>query len=229
MERVAGPGRFVGLVFVVIVVVAIVALLAGYGIPVGISALAGFILGALAGLFGALWLTRGMGRSLTFGSMSWSSADASDRPGSEQFAEMRQLSELMQIDLGPIRSIVPVLATSDARGYAVQLVAMEVREGGMLMTLDVRPQPGSPPPGFWADVTVHDDADTAYRAAGQNNGGGVVPARYIITIVPAPPLHARRIDAVIGRFMDPFPGGGRTTGGPWAFSVDVPTRDIDAR
>ena len=52
----SGPGQLVGLAFVVVVVAAIVALLAGYGVPVGIGALAGFILGGIAGLLGALWV-----------------------------------------------------------------------------------------------------------------------------------------------------------------------------
>ncbi|TME12518.1 MAG: hypothetical protein E6I65_03690 [Chloroflexi bacterium] len=229
MVNAAGPGRFIGVAFVAIVAVAIVALLAGYGIPVGVGALAGFILGALAGLLGSLWLIRGMGRSLTFGGMSWSSSDEQGQLAPQEMTDMREMSELLQVDLGPIRSIVPVLETSNAGGYEVQLVTAEMREGGLLMILEVRSKPGSLPAGFWADVTVHDDAGSTYRASGQNIGSGPSPTRYLVTIAPTPPAAARRLEVVVERFMDPFPGGGRIAMGPWAFTVELPARDIAAR
>ena len=58
----SGPGRFFGLLFLAIVIVAIAALLGGYGVPVGIGALAGLVLGAIAGALGSLWVARGAGR-----------------------------------------------------------------------------------------------------------------------------------------------------------------------
>jgi hypothetical protein len=228
MMNAVGPRRFIGLAFVAIVAVAIVALLAGYGIPVGVGALAGFILGALAGLLGSLWLIRGMGRSLTFGGMSWSS-DEQGELAPQQMTEMREMSELLGVDLGAVRSIVPVLETSNAGGYEVQLVTAEIREGGLFMVLDVRSEPGSLPAGYWAAVTVHDDAGSTYRASGQHNGSGPSPARFLIVIVPAPPVAARRLEVVVQHFMDPFPGGGRAARGPWAFTVELPAHEIRER
>jgi hypothetical protein len=68
METVGrGWDRLVGLLFLAIVVAAVALLVAGYGVAVGIGALAGLVLGFLAGAFGLLWLGRGSGRSITFG------------------------------------------------------------------------------------------------------------------------------------------------------------------
>jgi hypothetical protein len=222
MVRAGGPFRFVGLAFLAAVVVVIVALITGYGIPVGIGALAGFVLGALAGLVGTLWLSRGAGRSMDVGGMSWSSSDSSGGMGPTQLDQMRERSELLQIDLGPIRSVLPVLATADAGGYVVQLVAAELREAGTALILDVRSKPGSPQPGFWADVTVRDEMGTTYRAAGQTNGSGLNPMRCAISIVPAAPSNARRLDVNVERFADPFRGVDRAAEGPWTFLIDLP-------
>jgi hypothetical protein len=222
MVRAGGPFRFVGLAFLAAVVVVIVALITGYGIPVGIGALAGFVLGALAGLVGTLWLSRGAGRSMNVGGMSWSSSDSSGGMGPTQLDQMRERSELLQIDLGPIRSVLPVLATADAGGYVVQLVAAELREAGTALILDVRSKPGSPQPGFWADVSVRDEMGTTYRAAGQTNGSGLNPMRCAISIVPAAPSNARRLDVNVERFVDPFRGVDRAAEGPWTFLIDLP-------
>jgi hypothetical protein len=222
MVRAGGPFRFVGLAFLAAVVVVIAALIAGYGIPVGIGALAGFVLGALAGLVGTLWLSRGAGRSMNVGGMSWSSSDSSGGMGPTQLDQMRERSELLQIDLGPIRSVLPVLATADAGGYVVQLVAAELREAGTALILEVRPKPGSPQPGFWADVSVRDEMGTTYRAAGQTNGSGLNPMRCAISIVPAAPSNARRLDVNVERFADPFRGVDRAAEGPWTFLIDLP-------
>lgn len=217
-----GSARFLGLAFTMTVIAAIVALVAGYGVPVGIGALAGFILGALAGIIGALWLIRGAGRSLSLGGATWSSADRSGEVQPIEMAQMRERSELLQVDLGPIRTVLPALSTVDAEGYELQLVATEVHEGGLTILVDVRSQPGSLPPGFWADVTVRDAAGTPFRASGQCNGGAPNPMRYSIAVVPAPPAEARRLDLVIERFIDPFPGAGRRTHGPWHFVIELP-------
>jgi hypothetical protein len=222
MVRSGGPVRFAGISFLAAVVVVIVALLAGYGVPVGVGAVAGLALGLLAGLVGALWLARGAGRSMNLGGMTWSSSDQAGGILPEQLEQMRERSELLQVDLGQIRSLIPVLATTDAGGYVIQLVAAEIREAGIAVLLDVRSKPGSPQPGFWADVTVRDEGGTSYRASGQTSGSGLNPLRYAVSIVPAAPPNARKLDITIERFVDPFPGVGRTTAGPWRFVIDLP-------
>jgi hypothetical protein len=79
--------RLVGLLFLAIVAVAVGLLIAGYGVAVGVGALAGLVLGFLAGALGALWLGRGSGRSITFGGMEWPSE--SGRPTAELMAGCR--------------------------------------------------------------------------------------------------------------------------------------------
>jgi hypothetical protein len=214
--------RLVPLAFVAIVVAAIVALLAGYGVPVGIGALAGFILGALAGLFGTLWVGRGTGRSIGVGGFtSWSSRSGSEDP-SEEMGRLRERTELLSVDLGPITAVLPVLASADAGGLAIQLVTAEIHEAGVRLEVDVRPAPGSPAPGFLMDLVVGDDLGTDYRASGQNAGGTVNPSRYGVAVIPRPPAGARRLSVRIERFLDPFPGPGRISAGPWTFTVTLP-------
>jgi hypothetical protein len=217
----SGPGQLVGLAFVVLVVTAIVALLAGYGVPVGVGALAGFSLGGIAGLLGALWVARGGGRSIQLGGMSWSSTGSGPTAEPADVAQFREMSELASIDLGPIRTILPVLATAEAGGFVVQVVTAEIHDAGARLEVEVRPSPGSMSPGFFADVAVSDDVGTRYRASGQGNGGGPGPTRYAVVIVPAPPPSARQLELRIARFLDPFPAAGRVATGPWAFRVEL--------
>jgi hypothetical protein len=215
----SGPGQFVGVAFVVVVAAAIVALLAGYGVPVGVGALAGFILGGFAGLLGALWVARGAGRSIQLGGMSWSSAGSGPTALPADVAQFREMGELASIDLGPIRTVLTVLATAEAGGLVVQLVTAEIHHAGVRLEVDVRSSPGSLPPGFFADVAVSDDVGTRYRASGQGNGGGPGPMRYAVVIVPSTPVSARLLELRIERFLDPFPAAGRIATGPWAFRV----------
>jgi hypothetical protein len=218
-----GPGRPFGLAFILVVVAAIVALLVGYGVPVGIGALAGFILGGIAGLFGTLWIRRGAGRSIQLGGMSWSSTESGTETASEDMAQLRERTELISVDLGPIRSVVPVLTVDEAGGLSIQLVTAEIHDAGLRIDADVRLSPGSLPPGFLADVVVSDEVGTRYRASGQVSGGGTNPLRYAVAIVPAPPMSTRELEVRIERFLDPFPGAGRVTAGPWTFRVALPS------
>jgi hypothetical protein len=220
--------RLPALLFVAIVLVAIVALLAGYGIPVGVGALVGLVLGAIAGVVGVLWLMRGPGRSVQLGSYSWSSSDtlsSSDTtrvPSRDSVAEMHELMEVLAVDLGPIQSILPVLSTVEAGGLEVQLVAIEVHEAGASLSLGVRAQPGTLPPLPMVKVSVTDDRGTPYRAIGQAQGGGPGRLRYEVTVIPAIPPASRQLSVQVDRFLDPFGGARRTSAGPWAFDVRLP-------
>lgn len=91
--------RLLGLLFLALVALAIALLIAGYGVAVGAGALAGLVLGFLAGTLGVLWLGRGSGRSITLGSMEWSSE--SGQPTAALMAEMRELGEISSVDIGP--------------------------------------------------------------------------------------------------------------------------------
>ena len=214
-----GFGRLPGLVFLVVVIVAIAALLAGYGIPVGVGALAGLVLGAIAGMLGSLWLTRGTGRSVNLAGVEWSSDLRSGEMSAELLADMREMSEVYTIDLGPIRSILPVLATVEANGLAVQLVAIEVHEAGARMALDVRALPGALPPPSSPQISLTDSVGTQYRASGQGQGGTPNQTRYDIVVVPALVLTSGPLMIRIDRFVDLLPGARRAAAGPWLFTV----------
>src|SRR5439155_2351707 len=167
-----------------------------------------------------LWLARGPGRSVTYGTREWSSDSTS--PGPDQIAEMRDLAEISGVSLGAIRSVTPVLSTAEAAGLAVQLVTIEHHEGGLTMILEVRPRPGSLSPGSIARVRVSDELGTRYRASAMSQGGSASEIRYTLTVISAPPPEATRLDVLIERFIDPFPGSSRDAiPGPWSFSVSL--------
>jgi hypothetical protein len=217
-----GRGRLPALLFWAIVLVAIVALLAGYGVPVGVGALVGLALGAIAGAIGVLWLVRGPGRSIHLGGYSWSSYDTTGPPGVELAAEMAEMADVLAVDLGPIHSILPVLSTVEADGLEVQLLAIEMHEAGASLGFDVRARPGSLPPLPMVNVSVTDDVGTPYRALGQGQGGGPGRTRYEVTVVPAFPKVSRHVSVQIDGFIDPFQGARRTPAGPWVFNVTIP-------
>jgi hypothetical protein len=215
-----GPGRLIGVVVLAVVVLGIGLLIAGYGVPVGLGALVGLVLGFVAGSVGSLWLARGPGRSVTYGTREWSSD--STTPGPDEIAEMRDLAEISAVSLGAIRSVTPVLSTAEAAGLVVQLVTIEHHEGGLTMILEVRPRPGTVSPGSIARVRVSDELGTRYRALAMSQSGSAGEIRYTLTAIPAPPAEATRIDVVIERFDDLFPGRSRDgTAGPWWFSVSL--------
>lgn len=212
--------RAFGLAFLAVVATAIVALLVGYGVPVGVGALGGFLLGGIAGFIGVLWLSRGSGRSITIGSTSWSSSDG-DRPSDADFAQLREMSKLSEVDLGRALAVEPEMAVVEAAGIAVEIVSATVHEGGVRLDLEVRTSPGTTPTGHMARVSASDDVGTAYRAAARGTGT-MQPARYDLTIVPRPPVSAQRLTVSVEAFVDPFPGASRHVAGPWVFSIPLP-------
>ena len=216
-----GRGQLPALFFLAVVLVAIVALLAGYGVPVGVGALVGLALGAIAGVIGVLWLARGPGRSIQLGGYSWSSYDTTGAPSVDP-GEMRELIDVLAVDLGPIHSILPVLSTVEADGLEVQLLAIEMHEAGASLGFDVRARPGGLPPLPMVNVSVTDDIGTQYRALGQGQGGGPGRMRYEVTVIPAVPKVSRHLSVQIDGFIDPFQGARRTPAGPWAFNVTLP-------
>jgi hypothetical protein len=230
MSMAGGPGRIPALVFVGVVIVAIAALLVGYGVPVGVGALAGFVLGATAGAVSALWLGRGAGRSVNIAGMSWSSDMAwqvpleADQPDEVLATRMLELSALFAVDLGRIRSVQPMLVATEAGGYELELVTIEHHEAGATLALDVRTLPGATALPSMVDVSVADDLGTPYRAIGQGAGGGPGHSRYEVRILPAIPEAARELSIRIERFVELYPGhpaGPRPAIGPWSFSVAV--------
>ena len=212
-------GRIFGFVFLLAVAGAVVLLIAGLGVPVGVGALVGLILGFVAGMLGVLWALRGPGRSVSFASMAWSSD--STPPAESVLAEMNELTAVQQIDLGGIRAVRPALQTVEAGGLTVQLVALEDREAGMTLDLDVRVGVGARPPAHMARVAVTDDLGTAYRASAMSQGGSPSHMRFGVSVIPALPAAATRLDIRVERFVDPFQGHAAEQAGPWSFSIDL--------
>jgi hypothetical protein len=134
--------RLPGVVFAVVVVTAVAALLLGYGIPVGFGAVAGLVLGGIAGFISVLWLARGPGRSMTIGGSSWSGTGNSSLAEAD-LDELRAMSELSEIDLGRVDRVVPVLATEEGATLTVGLVSMTVHEAGLRLDVEVRPAAGT--------------------------------------------------------------------------------------
>lgn len=227
MSMAGGPGRIPALLFLGVVIAAIAALLVGYGVPVGVGALAGFILGATAGLVAALWLGRGAGRSVNIAGMSWSSDVTwqapleAESPGAAMVARMHELSAVFAVDLGRTRSIQQVLQAIEANGYELELLTIEHHDAGAAMALDVRTLPGATPPPSMMEVSVSDDLGTPYRAAGQGQGGGPGRSRYEVRVIPVIPAAARELAIRIERFVDLYPGATRPAIGPWSFTATV--------
>jgi len=136
---------------------------------------------------------------------------------------LRDLTEVQGVDLGAVRSIIPVLATSEAAGLELQLLDVELREAGLVLNLDLRAGPGVLMPPSMARVAISDEAGTAYRASAQSQGGGPTRIRVLVSAIPAPPAGARNLTVRFEEFVDPpFPHMGRPVAGPWTFSVPLP-------
>lgn len=223
MNRNGGIGIQVSaLAFVAIVVVAIGLLIGGYGLPVGLGALVGFILGALAGLLGLLWLARGSGRTIGVGGFQWNSLSSpSVDPDLERMTLMRELTEVLGVDLGPVRRIVAVMRATRAAGLTVQLIDVELRDAGLAISFDVEIGPGSLHPPHMARLSLADEAGTAYRASVQGNGSSPGRMRLFAVAIPAVPAGARRLTVRLDEFLDPFPPGLQPLVGPWVYEVDL--------
>jgi hypothetical protein len=221
-------GSLPSLVFLAILVGTTGLLISGYGLPVGLGVLGGLILGFLAGLVGSLWTFRGSSQ-ITFGSGSGSygtwntlSEDSSRSPESVA-TQVQELTEVLGVDLGGVRSIIPVMTLSEAGGLAVELVDLELREAGVALILDVRVMPGTQMPPSMARVSIADDVGTAYRASAQSQGGYNSPIRAFVVAIPAPPSSATKLSIRIEEFLDPpFPHAAKAIAGPWVYSVPLP-------
>jgi len=210
-------GRMLGVSVVVITIATIALLIAGYGMAVGVGAFLGLIVGAVVGFFSVFWLSRGSDRSIAFGSGEWSSGTSPP----EAIREMQEMAEVIGVDLGPIRSVRPVVATATSGGLALQLASIEHHEGGLVVILEARPSAGVATPIGMARVQVTDDIGTAYRASAQSQGGSPGQARFEIVAIPVAPAAATRLGVTVERFVDPFGGRDRYPSGPWTFDVSL--------
>lgn len=198
-------------------------LIAGYGLPVGLGWLAGLFLGFLGGLFAWLWTLQGRGQ-VTFGGASGSASTAwlSEDPDTAR-SQLHELTEVLPVDIGRVRAIVPVLADAEAGGLSIELVDAELCEAGLGFNVDVHVLQGTLPPPWLARVSIADDAGTSYRASAQGQGSGPPRLRMRIVAIPLPPASATNLTLRIEEFLDPFPGMGRSVKGPWTFAIPLET------
>ncbi|HEV2005598.1 MAG TPA: hypothetical protein VGQ85_03210 [Candidatus Limnocylindrales bacterium] len=228
MSRANGfRGRIFGLVVLAILIGTIALLVAGYGLAVGLGALAGLVLGFAVGLFAffSTWQGRGQvtfGNSGSSGSWSYMSNVSMDETESPM-ENMRELSEVFTVDLGPVRSIIPVLATSVAAGLTLQLLDVELHEAGLALNLDMEVGHGVLMPPSMARVSITDEAGTAFRASAHSQGGSPTRVRVQVVAIPVPPTGTRNLIVRIAEFVDPpFPHMGRPVAGPWTFAISLP-------
>lgn len=210
-----------GITFLVALIVLTGALIAGQGVAVGLGVLAGLILAFALGLFSFFSIVRGNGQ-VTFGASSSSRVfgELSADPAVQR-QEIHDLTEILSIDLGRVRSVVPALSTSVANGFSVEMIAVELCEAGLALNLDVHIAPGLSHPASMARVSIADDVGTAFRASAQ--GSGWMPSRVRVQVkaIPAVPPTATTLTVRIEEFLDPFPGMGKAVTGPWVFEVPL--------
>jgi hypothetical protein len=214
-------GQMIGSGMLVVLALAIALLIAGYGVPVGLGALVGVILGFTAGLLSTMWLLRGTGRSVHWAGLSWASDTRPFDPGGEEMAEMQERAATFGVDLGAILAVTPILRTAEASGLVVELVSLERYEAGLLIAYDIRLRPGTTYPPSMASVSASDDLGSAYRAAAQSVSGRQGSVRHQVVVLPAPPAGAARLDLRIDSFRDYGPIGAQSVIGPWTFAIPL--------
>jgi hypothetical protein len=209
-----------------LLIVTAILLIAGYGVPVGIGFTAGLVLGAIAAASVLFWLKAGSpgSRSVSVGGMSYFHADAP--PNVETMERYgRAMSRVAAVDQSPLRRVVGVGQAVITRSVRVELIALELRESGGILTVAVESPPPNPSAGSYGEVTITDDHGTQYVAA--ITGGGMSSpgsSRSEIRFAPAPPDAARTLVVRIDSFVEPFAiasGAAERLDGPWEFRVTL--------
>ena len=210
--------RMVGITILAIAVAAIALLFAGQGPVVAAGAVVGVILGAVAGMFSLLWLRGGAGRSISFDTQP---LYADVAPDEALIAQMRDTSEVMGMDLGPVEAVRPVVFTAESGGMALQLIAIERRTAGATLRFEGRGSVGVHAPMGMPVMSVTDDIGTAYRVASEGMGGGHLRIRFDATMAPPPAAGARQLTVNVQRFLDFDPRSRKSSEGPWVFEVPL--------
>lgn len=201
-----------------LVAVATALLIAGYGVPVGIGVVTGLLLGAAVILAFLGLSSRGPAGS------TWLARDESaNQPDHELFDRHgRNAMRVAGVDAGTLRRVIAVGSSVDAGGARIELIAVEIREDGGIATLVAHTRPPVGYVGPFAEVTVSDDAGTAYVASGQGSGGPAPGhSRHEIRFAPAPPEDAHGLIFHVASFADPFHGRAVQLDGPWEFRVEL--------
>lgn len=143
----------------------------------------------------------------------------------EQWARILEDMPWLDIPSTPLVGVVGVGTTAEAQGVTVELLAIEIREGGAVVHWRAR---ASREVGLlMPDVTVADDRSTNYRVAPAQGGGGGRDWSGETMFLPAPPTDAT-LTIEVSSFGPPFgmpPMPGYTplppVAGPWRFEVPI--------
>ena len=144
MDRAGWPTRIPAVLFLTIVIAGAGALVAGYGIAVGVGVLIGLVLGAGAGLLGSICSFEvQVDRSTSPATPGIPSARLS-RTWPSSTSRCGTLQRVLSgVDLGGTRAVVPVIATVDGDGLAVQLISVEVHDAGAIFNVEARHSPAA--------------------------------------------------------------------------------------
>ncbi len=189
------------------------------GPPLGIGVLTGLLLGwAVVVAFLAPRPRSGGSAGLVTWGTDVRSANQPDHELIERHG--RNSMRVAAVDAGVLRRVIPLGDSVEAGGARVELVAVEIREDGGIASLVAHTRPPVGPIGHFVEVTVSDDAGTAYVASGQASGSASPgTSRHEIRFAPAPPEGARTLTLRVEAFADPFPGRAVQLPGPWEFRV----------
>lgn len=204
-----------------LVLLASALLIAGFGVAVGVGIIAGLVLGGVV-IVAFMAMSSRSGSSVSF--RTWGArAGSPDRPPMALLERhARDSMRVAGVDASALRRVIPLGDAVEAGGARVELVALEIREDGAIATIVAHTRPPLGNVGHFAEVTVFDDAGTAYVATGQGTGGSSPGAsRHEIRFAPAPPGGVLTLTLCIEAFIDPFPGPAVELKGPWEFRVEL--------
>ena len=219
MENRGLASRLPGALFGLVAVATIALLILGYGVAVGIGAACGFALGLIAFAATFVLASRTPERSWSF----LSRVDGADEPTPEAFARLHDVSELADLELGPVLHVSHTLQAVDAANLTVQLITVEWHAAGLQCTFDVRSGIGVGRPASFAISTVSDDRGTVYRSIVQQASAQGRAIRFVGVCVPSPPVDASTLRITIEEFIDPWPQGAVPSIGPWPFDISLET------
>jgi hypothetical protein len=201
------------------VIVAAILLIAGFGMPVGVGLLVGLVPGAVVGVGSGLWIgLKARGGPMSFDSYATLTSD--DGPQVDLQAVTASMERVQRVDHGDLVRIVPGGATSDAGGFRVELIAVELRAtGGVAHLTAAEDPPSARQVGSFARVAVEDDLGTSYAAGATGGSGSMDRSRFEVRFAPAPPAATSLLRVRIDAFIDPFGRSLAEIPGPWVLEV----------
>jgi hypothetical protein len=143
----------------------------------------------------------------------------------EQWARILEDMPWLEIPSSPLLAVAGVGQTTEAEGVTVELLAIEIRQGGAV--IHWRARAAREVALLMPDVTVADDRSTSYRVAPAQGGGAGCNWYGETMFLPEPPTDATLIIEVLSFGpsvgMPPMPGYAPLppVTGPWGFQVSL--------